>query len=108
MRNYYEPGWLTVLSLNEPDDFKAWEDYISKAFSCLATLWRKSVEPRAKDGEQWPLLGKDRLFTCTVRYDLGDHGLALLFDKDGLIAGAVLSYNEEIITPKAGEIKGFA
>ena len=65
------------------------------------------LEPRAKDGEQWPLLGKDGLFTCTVSYDLGDHGLAILFDKNGLIAGVVFSDNEEIITPKSGEIKGF-
>lgn len=66
------------------------------------------LEPRSKDGEQWPLLGENGSFTCTVRYDLGNHGLALLFDENGLIAGAVLSDNEEIVMPQKGEIRGFA
>lgn len=65
------------------------------------------LNPNAKDGEQWPMLEKDGLFICSVRYDLGDHGLAILFDKDGLIASAVLSDSEEIIKPKSGEIRGF-
>lgn len=40
------------------------------------------LDPNAKDGEQWPLLGEYRLFACTVRYDMVDHGLTILFDDD--------------------------